>query len=133
MWSQNLMFSKLTEIWCRCTLLHVYCDFNVYFPKNFVTHAFLAKFGSIVWISSNWLKFHGGVHCYKPITILKFIFSKFSSDTFFGQIWSQHLKFSKLTEISYRGTLRHAYYNFNVYFLKILLFIQFWANLVPKI
>ena len=90
---------------------------------------------------------------------------------FFGQIWFQNLEFSELTEIWYRGTLLYVYYNFNIYFFKILfihiflgafgayiwnssnllrfhkgvhcymlitilskflLFIFFWANLVPK-
>ena len=37
---------------------------------------------------------------------------------FFGQIWSQHLKLSKIIEVSYRGILLYAYYDFNVYFFK---------------
>ena len=54
------------------------------------------------------------------ISILIFNFSKFLSFILFGQIWSQNLKFSKLTEIWYRGTLLSAYYDFyyNVYFFK---------------
>ena len=63
------------------------------------------------------------------ISILMFIFSKFLSFIFFGQIWSQNLKFSKLTEIWYRGTLLYAYYDFNVYFSKIFVTHLFWANL----
>ena len=43
------------------------------------------------------MKFRRGVHCYILITALMFIFSKFFSFKFFGQIWSQNLKFFKLT------------------------------------
>ena len=63
------------------------------------------------------------------ITILK-LFSEFLSFIFFGQIWSQELKFSKVTEIWYKGTFLYAYYGFNVYFFKILSIHIFWANLV---
>ena len=45
-WSQNLKFSKLTEIWYQGTLLYVYNDFNICFCKIFVIHSFLGKFGS---------------------------------------------------------------------------------------
>ena len=34
--------------------------------------------------------------------------------------------------MSYRGALLYTYYNFNVYFFKILVIHIFWANLVPK-
>ena len=54
-------------------------------------------------------KFGTGVDCYMLIMILIFIFSKFFSVIFFGQILSQNLKFSKLTEIWYRGTLLCTY------------------------
>ena len=50
---------------------------------------------------------------------------------FWGQIWPQKLKFSKLTEICYRGTSLYAYYDFNVYFFKFFLFIffgQIWSQ-----
>ena len=109
---QNLKFTKLTEILYRGTLLYAYYDFNVYFFKYFV------KFGPIIWISSNWLKFCRGVHCYMLITVLIFIHSKFFSFILFGQIWSQNLKFFKLTKIWYRGRLLYAYVDFDVYFFK---------------
>ena len=48
------------------------------------------------------------------ISILKFIFSKLLLFIFFGQIWSQSLKFSKLTDTGYWRTLLHAYHDFNV-------------------
>ena len=38
---------------------------------------------------------------------------------FFGQIWCQKLKFSKLTEISFRGWLLYPYLKFKVYFFKL--------------
>ena len=87
------------------------------FPK-FLSLMFLGKFDPIIWISSNWLKFRIGVHCYMLITALMFIFSKKISFTFLGQIWSKNLKFYKLTEICCKRTLLYAYYNFNVYFFK---------------
>ena len=43
-----------------------------------------------------------------------------------------NLKFSKLTEIWYRGTLLYVCYDFNVYFFKILSIHIFGANLVLK-
>ena len=95
LWSQNLKFLKLIEIWYRGTLL---CSYNVLmfiFPKLFwqnsllkisytqvafvlILHPkhFFGKFGPIIWISLNWLKFCGGGHCYARIRILIFIFSK---------------------------------------------------------
>ena len=36
--SQNLKLSKLTEIWCRATLLYALYDFNVYFFRNVIIH-----------------------------------------------------------------------------------------------
>ena len=38
LFSQNLKLSKLTEIWCRATLLYALYDFNVYFFKNVIIH-----------------------------------------------------------------------------------------------
>ena len=67
-----------------------------------------------------------------PIIILIFIFSKFLSFMYFLQMRSQTMKFSKLTEIWYRGILLYVYYDFNVYFFKIFAIHIYWANLVPK-
>ena len=51
---------------------------------------------------------------------------------FFGQIWSQNLKFSKLTEIWYRYTLLYPCFELNVnFFLKKFTHV-FWSKLVPK-
>ena len=50
---------------------------------------------------------------------------------FSGQIWSQNLKFFKLTEIWGRDTLLYAYYDFNVYFFQTLfihIFGQIWSQ-----
>ena len=76
----------------------------------------------------------------KP-AILKYLLLKISNSqvefvliftlVFVGQIWSQKLRFSKLTKIWYRGTLLCTYYDFNVYFSKIFVTQLFWANLVP--
>ena len=76
------------------------------------------KFVPIIWVPSNWLKFSRGVHCYMLTTILILIFSKFFSFMFFGQIWSQNLKFFQLTKNWYRGRVLYAYFNFDVYFFK---------------
>ena len=46
-------------------------------------------------------------------------FKTFVIHIFWGEIWLQNLKFSKLTEIWYRGTLLYAYDDFNVNFSKI--------------
>ena len=54
------------------------------------------------------------------ITVLMFIFSKFFSFIFLGQIWFQNLKFYRFIEIWCKGTLLYAYCDFNVYFLKSL-------------
>ena len=51
---------------------------------------------------------------------------------YFGQIWSQKLKFSKLTKIWYRGTMIYPHFGFNIYFSKIFVIHIFWVNLVPK-
>ena len=52
---------------------------------------------------------------------------------FFGQIWSQNPKFSKLTEIRYKDTLLYAYYNFNVYVFKSFVIHIILAKFGPKI
>ena len=69
-------------------ILHPKVCFGKFNPKN--------------WSSSNWLEFGTEVDCCMLILILMFI----------------NLKFSKLTEIWYRGTLLYAYYNFYVYFFQ---------------
>ena len=85
-WSHNLDFLKLIEISSRVTFLFFQDSFHLYF---------LGKFGPKIRCSSNWLKFGTEVDHYMLISILMFIFSKFLSFIFFGQIWSQNLKFSK--------------------------------------
>ena len=42
-WSQNLKFFKLAEIWYKGRLLYAYFDFDVYFFKFFVSHIFWAS------------------------------------------------------------------------------------------
>ena len=54
-----------------------------------------------------------------------FVFSLFFSFMFcLTQIWSQNLTFSKVIGIWYSGTLLYSYYDFNIYFFKII-FIHF--------
>ena len=81
-------------------------------------------------LTPDWLKFGTGVHCFK----FKVYFSKmFLTHIFSEQIWSQNLKFSKLTEIWYRGTL-HCFMLITILmliFCKFLVTPVFWANLVP--
>ena len=89
--------------------------------------SFIFFWANLVPKSLNQLKFATEVHCYMLVRILTFIFS-----IFFGQIWSRNLKYFKLTEITYRGTLLCAYCNFDVYFFKIFVIHIFWANMVPK-
>ena len=66
------------------------------------------------------------------ITSLMFIFSNFFSFIFFGQMWSQNLKFSKLTEIRFRGTLLYAYYDLMFIFPKFLslLFLGKYGSII---
>ena len=82
-WSQNLKFSRLTEIWDKHTFLYACYNVNFYFSKIFATDIFLGQFGPTIWISLKWLKFCRGVNCCMLITILMFIFSKFLSVIFF--------------------------------------------------
>ena len=70
--------------------------------------------------SPNWLKFGPEVHCYVFISNLMVFFQNFVIHIFWGQLWSQNLKFFKLTEISYRDTLLYAY--------TILMFTVFFRN-----
>ena len=102
------------------------------FFQHFSHSYFLGKFRPIIWISSNWLKFNRGVHCYMLNTVSIFIFSKFFPFKFFGQIWYQNLKFFKLIEIWYSGRLLYVYFDFDVYFFKIFVIHIFWAILVLK-
>ena len=47
-------------------------------------------------------------------------------------MWSQNVKFFKLTEIGYRGRLLYTYFDFIAYFFKILIihifFGQIWSQ-----
>ena len=89
---------------------------------------FLGKFDP-----KNWSLVQG----YIAICLLQFyclFFQNSFCSYFFWQIWSQiWSSLSKLTEILYRGTLLYAYYNFNVYFFKILFIHIFWLKFGPKI
>lgn len=65
-WSQNLMFTKLTEIKSRCTFLCAAYNFDNYF-FNFSTIHFLGKFGPKIRCSQNW----NLVQCYIVICCLQ--------------------------------------------------------------
>ena len=121
-WSENLKFFKLTKNWYRGRFLYVYFDFNVHFFKIFVIHIFWANLVSKPEVLQiNW----NLVQAYIAICSLRFwylFFQIFYQSYFFGQVWSQNLKFSKLTKIWYRRTLLYAYYDFNIYFFK------FWSH-----
>ena len=70
------------------------------------------------------------------ITILMFIFSIFLSFIYFGQIWTQNLDFSKLTNWLKFDTRAQCYMLIRVLmcnFLKYLPFIIFWGKFLPKI
>ena len=115
---QGPLLSSPKKIWYKFLCLFLFLCF---------------KFGLIIWISSNWLKFRRVVHCYMLITVLMFVFSKFFSFIFFGQIWSQNLKFFKLTEIWYRGRLLYVYFDFDVYFFKMFVIHVFLGKFGPKV
>ena len=51
---------------------------------------------------------------------------------FFGQVWSQKLKFSNLIKIWYRRTLLYSHFEFNVYFSKIFVTHIFWGKFGPR-
>ena len=136
-WSQNLKAFKLIEIWYIGRLLYAFFDFIVYLFKFFVIHIRSCKFVPKIWSSSNWLKFGTEVDYHMLISTLMFIFSKFFSFIFFGQIWSQNLKFFILTEIWYRGRLPYTYFDFNVYFFKIfvihIFFGKIWSHKIRSL
>ena len=97
---------------------------------------FLCKFGPKNWSSPNWLTSGTDIHCFTLVSNLMLIFLIFFFTHFLGQIWSQNLKFSRLTEIWYQGILLYVYHDFNIYFCKIFVihsFLgKFGSNLVPN-
>ena len=135
-WANLVPKSELLQI--NWNLVQVYIATNLLrfqslFFQTFCHSCSLGKFGPIIWISSNWLKFRRGVHYYMLITVLMFIFSKLFSFVFFGEIWYQNLKFFKLTEIWYRGRLLYAYFDFDVYFFKFFVSHMFLGKYGLKI
>ena len=131
-WSQNLKFFKLIEIWYIGRSLYAYFDFIAYFFKFFVIHIRSGKVGPKIWSYSNLLKLGAEGDYHMLISTLMFIFSKLFSFIFLGKISSQNLTFVRLTEIWYRGRLPYGYFDFNVYFFNILFIHIFGENLVPK-
>ena len=96
----------------------------------------MGKFGHKNWSSPNWLKSGTDINCFILVSNSMLIFLIFFHSYFLGQIWSQNLKFSKLTEIWYQGTLLYVYHNFNIYFCKVFVLHSFLgkfdSNLVPN-
>ena len=131
-WSENLKFFKLTDIWYGGRWPCAYLHFNVYFFKIVFVHI-LGKFGPKIWSSSDWLKFCTEIGYHILISILMFIFSKLFSLIYLGQIWSR--KWTSSNWMTF-GTEVDDYVLisiFNAYFLKIFFwFMCFLANLVPK-
>ena len=108
----------------------------MHLSKYSILKCFMGKFGHKNWSSPNWLKSGTGRHCFILVSNSVLIFLVFFHSYFFGQIWSQNLKFSKLTEIWYQGTLLYVYNDFNICFCKIFVihsFLgKFGSNLVPN-
>ena len=132
-WPQNLKFFRLTEKWHRDRLPYTYFDFNVYFFKIFGHPYFLWEnlvpqkhtFAKLIEIWSSGT-------LYMLILTLTFIITKFFSFIFLGQVWSQNLKFFRLAEIWYRGSLPYTSLESNFFSFKILFIHIFGANLLPK-
>ena len=74
---KKLKFSRLTEIWCRGTLLYLFFEFIVCFFKIFVLHIFWANLVPKSEVGTE-------AQCYMLVAFLSFIFSKFFSFIFFG-------------------------------------------------
>ena len=54
-WSHNLEYFKLIEIWLRGRLLYAYFDFNIFF-STFFSFIFFGTIRPKIWSSSNWQK-----------------------------------------------------------------------------
>ena len=121
-WFRNLKFFKFIEIWYIGRLVYAYFDFIFYFFKFFVIHIRSGKFAPKNWSSSNSLK----------CRILMFIFSRWVSFIFLGQIWFRNLKFFKFIEIWYIGRLVYAYFDFIFYFFKFFVIHIRSGKFAPK-
>ena len=113
----HLKPAETTQKLSRATWNQSYC--SIFYLKQIILalvllyystlKCFLGKYGPKNWGPPNWLKFGTEVHCYIVIiTILTGFFQNFCRSYFFGQIWLQILKLSKLTEIFYCGKLLYA-------------------------
>ena len=111
---------------------HVLISILMFIFSNFLfIHIFWGKFGLKIWSFSDWLKFCTEIDYLILISILMFIFSKLFSLIYLLQIWSQNLKFFKLTDIWCRGPWPCPYFHFNVYFFKIL-FVHIFEQIWPQ-
>ena len=91
----------------------------------------MGKFGSKNWSFPKCQNFGTGVIAISLFEIWCLFLQIFCH--FFGQIWSQNPKFSKLTEIRCKDTLLYAYYNFNVYVFKSFVIHIILDKFGPKI
>ena len=129
-WSQNLKFFKLTEIWYRGRLPYAYFDFNVYFFKILFIHSFREKLvpkSEVLQIDWNLVDYH------ILISIVMFIFSKFLWFIFsLGKFGPTKSDVRQIKWNLVQGYIVYAYFDFNIYFFKILFIHIFLANLIPK-
>ena len=120
-WPQNLKFFKLAEIWYKGRLLYACFDFNVYFSKffchSYFLWAILVTKSKVLQIDWHVVQRYIVTYAYYGVNVC--FFKVFVIRIFGGVIWSQNLKFSKLTKIWYRDQLLYTYCDFNVYFFKI--------------
>ena len=128
-WSQNLKFSKLTEIWDKRTFLYACYKGNVYFSKIFTTHIFWGQFFPTIWSSSKWLKFRRGVNCCLLITILMIIFSKFLSVIFF---WINLVPKSNVLQIDWSLIQGHIVICWFWFWCVTFQSVGYGANFIPK-
>ena len=109
----NLKIYKMTQILCRGSLLYAYYDVNVYLFQIFCQSYFCGQFGHTIWSFPHWLKFLPHI----TTCLLWFwylFFAKLCHSNNFGQICSLNPKFSRLTEIWYKGTFLYADYGLDV-------------------
>ena len=128
--SQNLKFTKLTEILYRDTCLYAYYNFKVSKFFSFISFGQIRSqnvmFSRLtkVWYYRDTLPY-----AYYEFNVY---FSNFLP-YFLGKIWSQNLKFFKLTEIWFRVRLLYSYYDFKIYFFRNFAFHTILGKFGPRI
>ena len=103
------------------------------FYKFFVIHICSGKFVPKIWISSNWLKFGTEVDYHILISTLMFIFSKFFSFIFsLGKFCPRKWEVRQIKWNLVQGYIVYAYFDFNVYFFKILFIHNFFWQICSQ-